>query len=268
MPTIPSVRTVAAEFDEISAVYDETRDPLTPATLDALAGEFHRLGFARVLEVGVGTGRIAAPLSDRRLRVTGIDVSRGMLRRARAKGIDRLVRGTVYRLPFADGVVDAVLFVHVLHLLDAPADALREAIRVGRGGAFGLVHPSAEGGVVVDPPDELPRRLLTETLAEMGYPSALRRASPWTKERALLAALPPDRLLPLGEGDVTVSLRDRLDRLARRGHRNLLSIPPEALARAVERTRERIGDQTATVHRVESLAVWTAPHGPVADAAG
>ena len=44
-----------------------------------------------VLELGVGTGRLALPLADRGLAVTGLDASPAMLERLRAKpGADRL----------------------------------------------------------------------------------------------------------------------------------------------------------------------------------
>lgn len=53
-----------------------------------------------VLELGVGTGRLALPLADRGLEVTGLDASPAMLERLRAKpGADRL---TVVKGDMAD----------------------------------------------------------------------------------------------------------------------------------------------------------------------
>ena len=93
-----------------------------------------------VLDAGTGTGRMLELLAPYIKRGIGIDVSPEMLAIAR----DRLGnagafncqvrRGDVYRLPFADGEAkggfDAVLFHQVLHYLDDPQAALREAIRV------------------------------------------------------------------------------------------------------------------------------------------
>jgi ArsR family transcriptional regulator len=93
-----------------------------------------------VLDAGTGTGRMLELLAPHIKRGIGIDVSPEMLAIAR----DRLGnagafncqvrRGDVYRLPFADGEArggfDAVLFHQVLHYLDDPQAALREAIRV------------------------------------------------------------------------------------------------------------------------------------------
>jgi ubiquinone/menaquinone biosynthesis C-methylase UbiE len=102
-----------------------------------------------VLDAGTGTGRILELLAPHIGRGLGIDVSPDMLAIAR----DRLVRagaghcqvrrGDVYRLPFADGGAvagfDAVIFHQVLHYLDDPQGALREAIRVARPGGRILI---------------------------------------------------------------------------------------------------------------------------------
>jgi ubiquinone/menaquinone biosynthesis C-methylase UbiE len=259
MPT----REVAAEFDQISLVYDETRDPLDGSTIDGLAAELRQAGAISLLEVGVGTGRVAKPLLDRGVTLLGIDASKGMLAKAREKGLTRLVRGSGYHLPFRDDAFDATLFVHVLHLLDDPEAAVHEAVRVSRVGAYALVHPRTLGAETPTRREDEPRNLIRQILVEQGYPIAP-RSSPWTKERDFLTRFPPDSVHVVSEKDVTESLSSRLDRLAKRGHRNLLKIPPEALRHAIEVARERVGDRTVTYHRVEALATW----GPSARASG
>lgn len=70
---------VAATYDDDEAMFrPEVVDPAV-ALLAALAGE------GRALELGVGTGRIALPLARRGVPVHGIDLSRAMLHRCRAK---------------------------------------------------------------------------------------------------------------------------------------------------------------------------------------
>lgn len=71
---------VAARYDETSAEMFEP-DILNPAIsfLADLAGD------GAALEFGVGTGRIALPLSQRGVRVHGIDLSPSMIDRLRAK---------------------------------------------------------------------------------------------------------------------------------------------------------------------------------------
>jgi SAM-dependent methyltransferase len=250
MPT----REVVAQFDAISPVYDETRDPLDAPTLRGLAEALRAGGAESLLEVGVGTGRIARPLVAEGFGVTGVDASRGMMARARSKGLSRLVRGSAYRLPFRDGAFDAALFVHVLHVLDDPTLAVREAQRVARGGAFALVHPRTDDDPA--PRADRLRGMIRDALADEGYPVP-QRSGPGAKERDFLAAWPPDAMRVLSERDVVELLRDRLAQFEKRGHRYLLDIPPEAVHRAVESVRERVGDRTVTYHRVEALAHWS-----------
>jgi len=78
---------IAARYDEASGV--EMFDPeVVRATVDVLA---ELAAGAPVLELGIGTGRIALPLSERGLCVHGIDLSPAMISRLRAKpGADRL----------------------------------------------------------------------------------------------------------------------------------------------------------------------------------
>jgi ubiquinone/menaquinone biosynthesis C-methylase UbiE len=251
-----SNREIATSFDQISRVYDETRDPLEPAAVDRIAQSLRKAGVRSILEIGVGTGRVARPLLDRGFEVTGADLSRGMLAHARSKGIGRLVRASGYRLPFEPRAFDATLMVHVLHMLERPAALLREARRVSRVGTFAIVNPRR------DRPrrrwtDGPPRHLLRRILAQQGYP--LRR---WPnlprRERGVLARHPPDRLEVVDERDVTVSVASRLDRLAKRGQRGLLHVPPKVLQRAIAEARAQAGDRTFTSHRVLSLALWRA----------
>lgn len=79
------------------------------------------------IEVGVGTGRFAAPLGI----PFGVDPSTAMLRVARARGI-QVVRGTGEALPFATGSVDVVLMVTTVCFVEDLDRALGEARRVLR----------------------------------------------------------------------------------------------------------------------------------------
>ncbi len=259
---MPASRT-AAEFDEISPAYDETRSPLEGSDVAALAGCLRDWGVTELLEVGVGTGRIALPLRTQGFEVVGVDASRGMLARARAKGVPRLVRGSAYRLPFPDRAFDAGLFVHVLHLLDDPATGLGEACRVSRRGAVALVRPPRSREEGAGPGRRSARRLVIERLRAEGVPVPDRaEGGPPRRERELLRELPPDRLTVLAERDVTEPLADQLAMFERRASRWTLRVPPELLARAVAEARAEIGDATHTYHQVLALALWERPPHP------
>ncbi|WP_328773096.1 class I SAM-dependent DNA methyltransferase [Streptomyces sp. NBC_00286] len=71
---------VAAGYDESAA--EMFRPEAVDPAVDLLAG---LAGDGRALELGVGTGRIALPLARRRIPVHGIDMSRAMVARLRAK---------------------------------------------------------------------------------------------------------------------------------------------------------------------------------------
>jgi len=73
--------------ERVAATYDESSDDrFEPAavgvTVDLLA---ELAGGGRALELGIGTGRIAVPLAHRGVPVSGIDLSRAMVARLRAK---------------------------------------------------------------------------------------------------------------------------------------------------------------------------------------
>jgi SAM-dependent methyltransferase len=71
---------IAARYDESSAeMFDpESVDPVVDCLADLAAG-------GRALELGIGTGRIALPLAQRGVPVQGIDLSKAMVARLRAK---------------------------------------------------------------------------------------------------------------------------------------------------------------------------------------
>jgi SAM-dependent methyltransferase len=122
----------SVSFDRAADYYDATRSLPAEVARAQTALLLDELGEpARpVLEIGIGTGRIAAPLADRH-RVIGIDLSREMLRVLAAKESGVVaVQGDVVRLPFRSAVFGAVIACHVLHLVRDWPGAVDEARRV------------------------------------------------------------------------------------------------------------------------------------------
>lgn len=140
-----------ALWSEIAAIYDATRsfpDDGDRAVAAALVRELQERRAGRILDLGCGTGRIAAPLAAAGLRVVGVDRTPEMLAAITAKpGGDavRIVRGDAGALPFAGtrsaggspptGVFDAVVMSHFLHLQPTLEPIARELRRVLRPGA-------------------------------------------------------------------------------------------------------------------------------------
>jgi SAM-dependent methyltransferase len=93
-----------------------------------------------ILDAGCGTGGNLAHLEGPGPRV-GVDFSREALAGCRSRGLGRLVRGDVGRLPFADASFDVVLSMSVIYheWVPDPARALGELRRVLRPGGVLLV---------------------------------------------------------------------------------------------------------------------------------
>lgn len=151
-------------FDRAAGYYDRTR-ALTPQTAaavrDLLAAELAGLG--RVLEIGVGTGRIALPLAEAGVPLVGLDLSRPMLDRlvqnAGGRAPFPVVQADATALPFGDGSFGAAVAVHVLHLVPGWREAVRELVRAVRPGGRVLVDAGLRGG----PLRELRDRFAVET---------------------------------------------------------------------------------------------------------
>jgi ubiquinone/menaquinone biosynthesis C-methylase UbiE len=132
-------------FDRAAGYYDATRGfpegvEKDVAALMARAGSL--TPNSRVLEIGVGTGRIALPLAPHVRAYYGIDLARPMMDVLLAKQTNEpitLVQGDVTRLPSADASFDAAVAVHVFHLVPGWRDSLSELARVLRPGAP-LIH--------------------------------------------------------------------------------------------------------------------------------
>jgi SAM-dependent methyltransferase len=72
--------------ERVAATYDDSSETFGSGAAEAVAGVLAGLaGRGRALELGIGTGRIALPLARRGVQVHGIDLSRAMVARLRAK---------------------------------------------------------------------------------------------------------------------------------------------------------------------------------------
>jgi SAM-dependent methyltransferase len=124
-------RTWAGQADAYAASFAKLCAYPVPRLLDAAEV---REG-ARVLDVGTGTGSIAAAACERGAKVAAVDAEPGMVACAAQAAPEADVRlAALPRLPFADHEFDAVVGNFVLNHVGRPRAALRELRRVTRPG--------------------------------------------------------------------------------------------------------------------------------------
>ena len=130
-------------FDErVVALYNKARahpPDVSKEIGQAITKEVHNN--KRVLEIGVGTGRIALPVAQAGCDVIGFDLSPHMLGEFLSpdsnSGSLSVLQSDMHTMPFESKSFDAVLAVHVLHLAKDWQQVIREAARVLKsGGAF------------------------------------------------------------------------------------------------------------------------------------
>ena len=97
----------------------------------------------RVLEIGCGTGTTALALADGVSSIHGTDISSRMIEIARDKARDQNVTNAGFAavdadvLALPDGAPTAVLAFNLLHLLDDPAETVRQIFQtLPTGGTF------------------------------------------------------------------------------------------------------------------------------------
>ena len=119
MPGIDAFEQYASEYD----AWFERNQPAYEAELRAVRAVLPSSGVG--LEIGVGTGRFAAPLGIR----AGIDPSPAMAAIARTRGIEVTI-GRAELLPFAAEAFDFALMVTTICFVEDLGAAFREAARV------------------------------------------------------------------------------------------------------------------------------------------
>jgi SAM-dependent methyltransferase len=123
------------DFARIASTYDALRptDENWWELFELLVREGDLLG-RRVLDIGCGTGRVAAALAERGARVWGVEPEPRMAELAR-KRLSTVKIAPAEKLPFKDGWFDRAVLALVVHLVDRPrafAEARRVLARDGR----------------------------------------------------------------------------------------------------------------------------------------
>ncbi len=203
---------------------------------------------ARVLELGVGTGRIARPVAAAGCRVVGVDASAEMLEEVvqpedPARAV-QLVQADIGQLPFGRSGFDSALAVHVLHLVRDLPDVLAQTISA--------LRPK---GLFIQGRDWVDPESVTGLLRD-GMRMEVMKRSPGSKPPAAGASV-EDLLASMGghpeaaeeivaaEWVIDVSPASVLEAMANRTHSESWILPDELLEPVLEQLTE------------QSLSTWS-----------
>ena len=188
----------AAEWDRIRSLH--VSETIVEAKIKDIIGE---ASVGTLLDLGTGTGRMVSLLGGLAERIVGVDASHAMLAVARANLENESIKGVEWRqgdldaLPVDRNSFELVIVHQVLHFLDDPARALREAAQA-----------LAPGGrlVVVDfAPHDL--EFLRETQAHRRLGFSADQMTDWLVESGLEVIRHEDLAPPQkAGGQLTVSI--------------------------------------------------------------
>ena len=175
---------VEAMFDNIASAYDFMNGAMTMGLhrlwlSKALKGMASALQGARVLDVATGTGDVALRMASRHgvNHVTGLDLSEGMLAKARQKlartplpqGVSmEFVKGDSLQMPFPDDDFDAITVAYGVRNFSHLEQGLREMYRVLRpGGTIMIIELSEPTGALTKPLYKLYTRRIIPSIGRM-----------------------------------------------------------------------------------------------------
>ena len=128
-------------YDVHAMFYDATFGRLVRRRIARAISHMNIRPEDRILDLGIGTGVSLDYYPPDRGRIIGVDLSSGMLRKAREKLRERgMANAAVFQadalhLPFADDTFDHVFMSHVISVVSDPYRLIQEAQRVARPGA-------------------------------------------------------------------------------------------------------------------------------------
>jgi phosphatidylethanolamine/phosphatidyl-N-methylethanolamine N-methyltransferase len=130
------IEAVKAAYRRYANVYDALFGPVLQPGRKAVLEALECRPGQRVLEVGVGTG-LSLPLYPPFVRVTGVDLSREMLDKARTRvrrralaNVEGLHEMDAHAMDFPDASFDKIVAMYVVSIVQEPARLLSELHRV------------------------------------------------------------------------------------------------------------------------------------------
>ena len=236
------MRRLLRNFDRVASIYDSTRglpNDVMESVVDAIAEELRDT--VPVLDAGVGTGRFAAPLAERGVNITGLDVSGAMLSEAKKKSLHNLVRGELTAMPFADASFESCLMIHVLHLVENPSAVLSEVTRVCRAKVLSLVETSDRESV---------RDCYIKFMWEAGQR--------WEgiSEKKLAGIVSPIAMKKVVSHVTEDNADDEIERFRQRVSAVTWDVPGEVHGEIIGKLKSRLGGTVIRQNKEIRLALW------------
>ena len=177
----------------------------------------------------------------------GLDISKGMMAKAKEKGLTALVFADIQRVPFRDEAFEAALLVHVLHLVSDWLAVVREAARVSRGTIISVIDTGELSG----------RDVMREEYRDM----RLKEGFPLNRfgkgEEGFREIIAPDRLVSVVEAERAIKADEEIRHLAERGQSVTWGVPDESHNRIITHLTGKYGGTTFRSKSRLEVAVWS-----------
>ena len=195
---------------------------------------------ALILDAGTGTGRISIPLLERGAKLVGCDLSLKMLMRLREKSSSApLAQADAAYLPFPANYFDALLTVHVMHLVGPWQEALWEFRRVLKpGGAYLNIRTYEPVGISVrEQIRDFWRSRVTARGGDVGLPGVQSR----TELLRELHGMGTDIMeVEVVRYTHTYTLQQELERYRTRVYSDMWNIPDDIYEASLQELRARL----------------------------
>ncbi len=127
-------------YDKFSQIYDISRS-INFRTIKDLVRLTHVNSNSIVLDLGCGTGNYTAALKNVAHKVIGLDISLGMIEKARVKVPNSdFINSNIMFLPFKSCMFDRLYGIQVIHHVKDKMTFLKEAYRVLKENGYLAIH--------------------------------------------------------------------------------------------------------------------------------
>jgi len=136
MPERNKKREVMRHYDQSAKVYDAQYYEEQEAKIRTVIDNLTLNEDSVILDVGCGTGLLFVYVAEKTKLMMGVDISRGILRKAKKKAKNyknvALILADADSMPFSDRAFDAVFAITLLQNTPSPTTTLNEIKRVSK----------------------------------------------------------------------------------------------------------------------------------------